>query len=113
MPRQNNATAVISEQNAITQDVRPPKKIKDVAPQYPAVALAAKEQGAVILEASVDARGRVTDTRLLQSIPLLDQAARDAVMQWEYEPTVVDGIPVPATLTVTVNFTLREPENTQ
>jgi protein TonB len=38
---------------------------------------------------------------------LLDQAAIDAVMQWEYTPTLLNGVPVPVIMTVTVNFSLR------
>jgi protein TonB len=44
---------------------------------------------------------------VLRSVPLLDQAALDAVRQWEYEPTLLNGVPVPVIMTVTVNFTLR------
>jgi hypothetical protein len=49
----------------------------------------------------------VSDTRVLRSIPLLDQAAIDAVKQWEYTPTLLNGSAVPVVMTVTVNFTLR------
>jgi protein TonB len=44
---------------------------------------------------------------VLRSIPLLDQAAIDAVRQWTYTPTLLNGVPVPVIMTVTVNFTLR------
>jgi len=46
---------------------------------------------------------------VLRSIPLLDQAAIDAVKQWEYEPTLLNGVPVPVVITVTVQFTLPPP----
>jgi TonB family protein len=88
-------------------DIHPPRKVKDVPPVYPAEALNAKVQGVVLLEATVDATGTVSDAKVLRSIPLLDQAALDAVKQWEYEPTLLNGQPVPVVLTVTVNFTLR------
>jgi periplasmic protein TonB len=58
------------------------------------------------MEATIDADGKVTDVRVLRSIPLLDQAAMDAVRQFEYTPTVVNGVAVPVLMTVTVNFTL-------
>ncbi|RPI52317.1 MAG: energy transducer TonB, partial [Acidobacteria bacterium] len=90
------------------RDVRPPRKVKDVLPDYPAIARAAGVQGAVILEASIDERGHVTGASLLRSIPLLDQAAIDAVLQWQYEPAIVDGKAEPVTLTVTVNFVARD-----
>lgn len=88
-------------------DMRPPRKIKDVPPEYPAVAQDARAQGVVILEARIDESGNVSDTRTLRSIPLLDQAAIDAVKQWQYEPTLLNGTPVAVIVTVTVSFTLR------
>jgi TonB family protein len=88
-------------------DIHPPRKVKDVPPVYPAEALNAKVQGVVLLDATVDATGAVSDVKVLRSILLLDQAALDAVKQWEYEPTLLNGQPVPVVLTVTVNFTLR------
>jgi hypothetical protein len=53
----------------------------------------------------------VTNVKVLRSVPLLDQAAIDAVMQWQYAPTLLNGVPVPVVLTVTVNFTLRDDPN--
>ena len=47
------------------------------------------------------------NARVLRSIPLLDQAALDAVKQWQYTPTLLNGVPVPVIMTVTVNFTLQ------
>jgi protein TonB len=43
---------------------------------------------------------------VLRSIPLLDEAALKAVRQWRYTPTLLNGIPVPVIMTVTVTFTL-------
>jgi TonB family protein len=88
--------------------IRQPRKIKDVPPVYPAIARTARVQGVVIVEASIDATGNVSDVRILRSIPLLDQAAVDAVKQWQYEPTLLNGSAVPIIMTVTVNFTLRD-----
>lgn len=87
--------------------IRPPRKIKDAPPVYPAEAQAARVQGVVILEARVDESGNVTHTHVLRSIPLLDQAAIDSVKQWQYEPTLLNGSPIAVIMTVTVNFTLR------
>ena len=64
-------------------------------------------QGIVIIEATIGADGRVTNARILRSVPLLDQAAIDAVRQWEFTPTLLNGVPVPVVMTVTVNFTLK------
>ncbi len=85
-------------------DIREPRKIQDMRPNYPSAALAARVQGLVILEADVDTTGKVVQANVLRSIPLLDQAAVDAVLQWRYEPTLVNGVAVPIRMTVTVNF---------
>jgi len=88
-------------------NIGPPTKIKDVAPVYPPEALQARLSGVVILEAVVGEDGKVRSARVLRSIPLLDQAAINAVQQWEYTPTLVNGVAVPIVMTVTVNFTLK------
>lgn len=87
--------------------IRPPQKIKDVAPVYPHMAQQAGVQGLVILEAVIGENGRVRDVRVLRSNPLLDQAAVDAVRQWQFTPTLLNGEPVPVVMTVTVAFKLR------
>ena len=51
--------------------------------------------------------GAVRDAKVLRSIPLLDQAALDAVKQWVFTPTLLNGVPVPVIMTVTVQFTLQ------
>ena len=61
----------------------------------------------VIIETTIGLTGTVLDAKLLRSIPLLDAAALDAVRQWEFTPTLLNGSPVPVVMTVTVNFTLR------
>jgi protein TonB len=83
-----------------------PTKIRNVLPDYPPIAQSARIQGTVIIEATIDRQGRIAEARVLRSIPLLDQAALDAVRQWEYEPTLLNGVAVPVIVTVTVNFTL-------
>jgi protein TonB len=88
-------------------DIKPPVRTTYVAPQYPAIAKAAKIGGTVILEAIIDETGRVRDVRVLRSIPLLDAAAVAAVSQWRYAPTQLNGTPVPVILTVTVMFSLK------
>jgi len=86
--------------------VMAPTKTKHVNPIYPDIAKTAKVQGVVIIEARIDTDGRVSNARVLRSIPLLDQAALDAVMQWEFTPTRLNGQPVPVLITMTVQFTL-------
>ena len=87
--------------------VRPPMKIRDVRPVYPPIAQQARVQGVVIVETRIEKDGRVSNVRVLRSIPLLDQAAIDAVMQWEFTPTLLNGVPIPVIMTHTVNFTLE------
>jgi protein TonB len=88
-------------------EIKPPVKTKDVRPMYTPEALSAKVQGVVILEVVVGPEGRVDQVRVLRSIPLLDQSAVDAVKEWEFTPTLLNGMPVPVQMTVTVNFTLK------
>lgn len=92
----------------ISGNLQPPKKLKDVPPVYPAAAQEARVQGVVIMEARIDEQGNVTDVRTVRSIPLLDQAAIDAVKQWQYTPTLMNGVAVPVIITVTVNFSLSK-----
>ena len=90
--------------------IKAPTQIKKVQPVYPADAQAAKVQGVVIMEAIIGVDGRVADARVLRSVPLLDQAAVDAVKQWEYTPTLLNGVPTPVIMTVTVTFSLAPPQ---
>ena len=88
-------------------NITQPTKVRDVPPVYPLVAQVARVQGVVILEAMIGETGRVTDVKVIRSVPLLDEAAITAVRQWEYTPTLVNGVPVPVILTVTVGFALQ------
>jgi protein TonB len=89
------------------RDVKEPRKIKDVPPQYPEKARVAGVEGLVILECLISTAGRVQHVEVLRSIPLLDDAALTAVKQWVYTPTLVGGVPVPVLMTVTVHFGLK------
>jgi TonB family protein len=92
----------------IGENMQVPVKTHNVNPVYPQDAQDAGVQGVVSIEAIIDAEGRVEDARIVRSIPLLDQAALDAVRQWEYMPTLLNGQPVPVLMTMTVNFTLSK-----
>ena len=83
-----------------------PRKIRHESPVYPPIALAARIQGTVILEATIDETGRVVNVRVLRSIPLLDEAAIESVLKWKYEPTRLNGSPVPILMSVSVRFEL-------
>jgi len=87
--------------------VKQPRKLVDVRPVYPEKAKAARVQGVVLVECTIGADGRVSDATILRGIPLLDQAAIDAVRQWVYEPTVMNGVTVPVIMTVPLDFRNR------
>lgn len=84
-----------------------PVRIAAAQPVYPDVARAAHVEGTVILECVIDTTGRVTNIRVIKSMPLLDQAAIEAVRQWRYTPSVYHGRPVSVLMTVTVRFMLK------
>ncbi len=88
-------------------DVQQSKLIRRVEPEYPQIALRARVSGVVVLDVKIDEEGNVESIRVLQGHPLLIDAARNAVMQWKYSPTILNGEPVPVVATVTVIFTLR------
>jgi len=83
-----------------------PVKIRDVAPVYPAEAVRASVEGTVVVEAIIDIEGNVQKVKVLESIPLLDEAALDAVRQWKYTPATRNGELTPIVMKVSVNFEL-------
>jgi periplasmic protein TonB len=85
-----------------------PRKIVDARPIYPDIARAARVEGTVMLEAVLDPSGHVTQLRVVKSVPLLDQAAIDAVRQWRYTPSAYGGHPVSVLMTITIRFTLQQ-----
>ena len=58
------------------------------------------------MRATIGEDGSVTNVVVLRSIPMLDEAAIESVLQWQYEPTLLNGVPVEVEMNVTVNFTL-------
>ena len=91
----------------IAGELKPPALLKRVEPEYPRLAIAANVTGVVILEATVDERGDVTDVRVLRSVhALVDAEAIKAVKQWRYSPLTLNGHLSPFILTVTLSFSL-------
>ena len=80
--------------------------IHDVTPQYPPEAGRARLEGAVVLMAVIGQDGTVKDVRVESGLPILAQAAIDAVKQWRYKPYLIDGEPVEVDSRITINFTL-------
>ncbi len=88
--------------------IREPRKLHQVNPVYPPSARDERLSGLVVLEATIAPSGCITDLRLLRGVdPRLDFAALRAVARWRYTPTLLDGVPVPVIMTVTVNFRLN------
>ena len=90
-------------------NIPPPQKTRDVKPVYPSNALEDHVQGVVVIEATIGVNGRVRDAVVRRSIPLLDAAALDAVRQWEFTPTLINGAAVPVVMTVSVSFATQTP----
>jgi protein TonB len=88
--------------------IQAPTLVHRVEPEYPDIAVVAKVRGVVILEATIGVDGTVESVRVLRRIKFLDQAAVDAVKQWRYSPLVLNGVPTPFVLSVTLNFSLKE-----
>ncbi len=84
-----------------------PAKVFDVAPEYPASARMARVEGTIEMDILVGPNGTVEETRIIKSIPQLNQAAMAAVRQWRYAPTVINGVAVPVRMIVKVSFVLN------
>ena len=88
-------------------NVQESKLIRRVEPVYPELAKRARVQGTVVLVVTVDEEGNVSDIKVSSGHPLLNEAAKAAVAQWKYSPTLLNGEPVPVIATVTVIFNLK------
>jgi protein TonB len=82
--------------------------IKQPKPVYPPLAKAARVQGTVKFQATISKDGTIQNLQLLGGPPLLVQAAMQAVEQWQYKPTLLNGEPVEVITTIDVNFTLSQ-----
>src|SRR5215213_6633118 len=89
----------------VGEGVTRPEKISGAPPVYTETARKARVTGAVVIEAIIDEQGNVTNTRVLQGLPMgLDQAALEAVRGWKFRPAMFQGKPVKVYYTLTVNF---------
>jgi protein TonB len=80
--------------------------INPVKPVYPPLAKMARQQGTVKFEAMISKEGTIEELKVVSGPPLLIQAATDAVKQWRYRPTILNGEPVEVQTTIDVNFSL-------
>lgn len=89
-------------------DVKAPARIYDPHPQYTEIARKARIQGIVIVQATIDKGGNVTDAKILKGLPMgLDKEALEAVRKWKFEPATLNGKPVAVYYNLTINFTLQ------
>jgi protein TonB len=84
--------------------VKEPRVVKLVPPKYPSLARMARITGTVVLEAIVTESGTVAEIKVVSGHPLLLEAAINCVKQWEYEPTLLNGVPTAVILTAKVHF---------
>ena len=84
-----------------------PEAVKRVAPRYPEDARNARIQGTVMVQALVGRDGEVKEVRIRESIPMLDEAALDAVRKWRFKPATADGEPRAVWVSIPVKFTLH------
>lgn len=89
-------------------NVQSSKLVQGPKPEYPPLAKQARIQGKVMLNAVIGTDGAVTNLTVVSGHPLLIQSALDAVRQWVYQPTLLNGQPVEVVTQVEVNFTLSD-----
>jgi protein TonB len=88
----------------VSAGIKPPIRITYVVPIYPEIARPAGISATVVLECTIDPTGHVADARIIAGHPLFNESALNAVRQWRYTPTRLNGVPVAVLMTVTVRF---------
>jgi len=102
-PKQANPQRIRVGGNVIQANL-----IRKVTPVYPQLAKQARIQGVVKFTAIIGKDGTIQNLTLISGHPLLLEAARQAVSQWQYKPTLLNGDPVEVVTTIDVNFTLSQ-----
>lgn len=90
----------------VSSQIQAARILRRVQPVYPPIAIATRTSGIVRLRAVIAVDGTIAELNVIAGHPLLVRAAIDAVSQWRYRPTVLNGIPVPVDTQIEVNFTL-------
>ena len=90
----------------VSSEVQAARIVRKVVPIYPPLARTARISGIVRLQAIIAADGSIAELNVISGHPMLIAAAVDAVKQWRYHPTVLNGMPVPVNTQIDVNFTL-------
>jgi TonB family protein len=91
----------------VGSSLKAPRQIYSVQPDYPPLARETHIGGTVVVNAVIDEQGNVVQAHALSGHPLLIPGALKAVLQWKYEPTLLNGTPVAVEMEVTVHFNLR------
>lgn len=89
-------------------EVKQPHQISSAMPAYPPVARAAKVEGDVVIRTTIDERGRVSHMDVVSGPMALRQAAQDALRQWRYQPSLLNGQPISVQMEVTIRFRLSQ-----
>jgi periplasmic protein TonB len=85
-------------------ELKPPRLVSSALPVYPAMARDAGIEGDVVIDTTIDKTGKVTATKVVSGPPMLRQAALEALRQWKYEPSKLNGEPVPVQMIVMIKF---------
>jgi len=96
--------AAVKKPTATGGKVAPAQLLYHKDPEYPTPARQMGVHGQVVLEATIGTDGKVTAVKIISGHPLLVPAAKAAVMQWRYRPTLLDGKPVENTSQITLDF---------
>jgi TonB family protein len=105
-----NGLPVVPGRIRVGPNIQERKLIQRVPPVYPPLARQARISGVVRFDAIIGRDGRVSNLQLISGHPLLVQPAQDAVQQWVYEPTLLNGQPVEIVTTIDVRFSMDEAE---
>jgi protein TonB len=92
----------------VSEGVQMAMLVRKVIPEYPPLARSARISGVVRLIGTIGKDGTIRDLQLVSGHPLLSRAALEAVRQWIYRPTLLNGNPVEVIAPIEVNFTLGQ-----
>jgi periplasmic protein TonB len=90
----------------VGSNLKAPQQTYSVQPNYPTLARQERIWGDVVVDAVIDEQGNVVQAHVVSGHPLLITAALNAVLQWKYQPTLLNGTPVAVEMEVTVHFIL-------
>jgi protein TonB len=92
----------------ISETVQQAQLVSRIEPRYPPLALQTRKEGTVLLHAIISREGRITAIEVASGSPWFVQAALDAVREWRYRPTYLNGEPVEVETSITVIFRLSQ-----